>query len=267
MVADIEQKSTVLLAVLKARVRGCVSKAVASAKRAIREALRPAPIAGGLRRDAFRSREGLLAENALLRQQLLVASRKNKRPAFRGQERGLVVFLSSIMPRWTDALLLVKPDTVIRWHREGFRMLWKRKSKANRTRRSALSKETIELIQRMARENKLWGAERIRGELLKLGIRVSKRTVQKYVHARLPDPHRGQSWKTFLKNHSVWACDFLQLYDIWFRPIFAFFIMNVNTKEVVHVAVTRAPTEQWTAPSPCCRLHFVQTNMGPNCAK
>ena len=64
--------------------------------------------------------------------------------------------------------------------------------------------------------NRLWGAERIRGELLKLGIRVSKRTVQKYMPARYPDPHRGQSWKTFLKNHSVWACDFLQLYDIWF---------------------------------------------------
>jgi hypothetical protein len=67
------------------------------------------------------------------------------------------------------------------------------------------------------------------------------------MHGRPIDPHRGQSWKTFLKNHSVWACDFLQLYDIWFRPIFAFFIVNVNTKEVVRVAVTRAPTEQWTA--------------------
>jgi hypothetical protein len=100
MVADLEQISTVLLGVLKARVRACVGQAVAWAKRAVREALRPAPIAGGLLRDAFRSRDEVLAENALLRQQLLVASRKNKRPAFRGHERGLVVFLSSIMPRW-----------------------------------------------------------------------------------------------------------------------------------------------------------------------
>jgi putative transposase len=237
----------VLLAVLKARVRACVSKAVAWAKRTIREALRPAPIAAGLLCDVFRSRKELLAENTLLRQQLLVASRSKKRPAFRPHERGLLVFLSSIVSRWRDALLLVKPDTIIRWHREGFRLLWRRKSKANRTRRSALPKETIELIQRMARENRLWGAERIRGELLKLGIRVSKRTVQKYMHARLPDLHRGQSWRTFLKNHSVWGCDFLQLYDIWFRPVFAFFIVNVNTKEVVHWAVTRAPSEQWTA--------------------
>lgn len=236
-----------LFVVLKARVRTRVSKAVAWAKRAMREASRPAPIATGLLCDVFRSRDELLAENAPLRQQLLVASRKNKRPAFRGHERGLVVFLSSIVSRWRDALLLVKPDTVLRWHQEGFRLLWKRKPKANRTRRSALPKETIELIQRMARENRLWGAERMRGELLNLGIRVSKRTVQKYMHSRPIEPHRGQSWKTFLKNHCVWACDFLQLYDIWFRPIFAFFIMNVNTKEVLHVAVTRAPTEQWTA--------------------
>jgi hypothetical protein len=105
----------VLLAVLKARVRACVSNAVAWAKRAIREALRPAPVAGGLLCDVFRSRGELLAENALLRQQLLVASRSKKRPAFRPYERGLVVFLSSIMPRWRDALLLVKPDTIIRW--------------------------------------------------------------------------------------------------------------------------------------------------------
>jgi putative transposase len=108
-----------------------------------------------------------------------VASRKVRRPDFRPHERGLLVFLSSILPRWRDAVLLVKPDTVVRWHREGFRLLWKRKSKATRAHRSALPKETIELIQRMARENRLWGAERIRGELLKLGIRVSKRTVQK----------------------------------------------------------------------------------------
>jgi transposase InsO family protein len=106
----------------------------------------------------------------------------------------------------------------------------------------------IALIQRMATENRLWGAERIRGELLKLGIRVAKRTVQRYIRgARPPSPHRGQSWTTFLRNHTVWACDFLQTYDIWFRPVFAFFIVDVNARRVVHVAVTRAPTRQWTA--------------------
>ena len=98
----------------------------------------------------------------------------------------------------------------------------------------------------MARENKTWGSERIRGELLKLGIRVAKRTIQRHVLAvRLPGD--GQSWRTFLKNHVVWAVDFVQLHDVWFRSVFAFFIIDVNTKEVVHVGVTRAPNARWTA--------------------
>jgi putative transposase len=88
-----------------------------------------------------------------------------------------------------------------------------------------------------------WGAERIRGELLKLGIRVAKRTVQKYLKRDARPRPSGQRWATFLENHAhdIWACDFVQTYDIWFRPIFAFFIINVGTREVVRVAVTRAP--------------------------
>jgi len=86
-------------------------------------------------------------------------------------------------------------------------------------------------IRRMATENRLWGAERIQGELLKRGIRVAKRTVQRCIRgARPPGPRGGQSWRTFLRNHTFWACDYLQVYDIWFRPIFAFFIVDVNTK-------------------------------------
>jgi putative transposase len=83
---------------------------------------------------------------------------------------------------------------------------------------------------------------------LKLGVRVAKRTVQRYMRGARPrSPHGGQTWPTFLRNHTVWACDFLQTYDIWFRPIFAFFIVEVNAKRVVHLAVTRAPTQAWTA--------------------
>ncbi len=98
----------------------------------------------------------------------------------------------------------------------------------------------------MAMENKTWGAERIRGELLKLGIGVSKRTIQRHVRSVRP-PGDGQGWRTFLRNHTVWACDFLQVQDLWFRPLFAFFIVDVNTKEVIHVGATRAPNESWTA--------------------
>jgi transposase InsO family protein len=99
----------------------------------------------------------------------------------------------------------------------------------------------------MARENRLWGAERIRGELLKLGLKVAKRTIQRHMRAARPrSPPRGQSWHSFLRNHTVWACDFLQVYDVWFWPIFAFFIVDINTKRVVHVGVTRHPMQQWT---------------------
>ncbi len=101
----------------------------------------------------------------------------------------------------------------------------------------------------MARNNKLWGAERIRGELLKLGIRHAKTTVQKYMRAVRGGSPRGQSWRTFIRNHGdhVWACDFLQTYDVFFRPIFAFFIIEIGTRRVVHVGVTRSPTSAWTA--------------------
>jgi transposase InsO family protein len=234
--------------VLKARACAAVAKVTAWVKRTVTETLRPFPMVSEIVEDAFRSKEELVAENLLLRQQLIVASRKVKQPKFRPWERGLFVLLASRLRRWSQATLLVKPNTVLRWHREGFRLLWTRKSKAGRAPNPRLPQETIDLIVQMSKENRLWGAERIRGELLKLGIRVGKHTVQRYMYRdRSSGPRDGQSWKTFLKNHTVWACDFLQLYDIWFRPIFAFFVVDVNEKEVVDVAVTRAPTEQWTA--------------------
>ncbi|HEY5375687.1 MAG TPA: integrase core domain-containing protein, partial [Polyangiaceae bacterium] len=166
---------------------------------------------------------------------------------FRRHERTLVTLLAAALPRWRDALLLVKPETVLRWHREGFRLLWRWKSRSTPP-TPRVSPDLIELIRRMAAENRLWGAERIRGELLKLGIHVAKRTVQRHMRDRRnPTPPRGQSWHTFLHNHTVWACDFLQTYDVWFRPVFAFFIVDVNTKHVLHVGATRHPTVQWTA--------------------
>jgi transposase InsO family protein len=100
----------------------------------------------------------------------------------------------------------------------------------------------------MATENMTWGAERIRGELLNLGIHVAKRTIQRHVNkVRPPDLPHSQRWQTFLHNHVVWACDFLQTYDVWFRPIFALFVININSKRVLHVGVTRSPTAEWTA--------------------
>jgi hypothetical protein len=215
----------------------------------MRSATRPAALVGGLLRDLTRSREELLAENTALRQQLIVVARTTKKPRFAPHERGLLVLLASFMPRWRDAILVVKPDTILRWHREGFRLLWRARSRAPVRSIPRIGTETIELIRRLALENRLWGAERIRGELLKIGVRVSKRTIQKYMRrARGPRPW-GQSWSTFLRNHlhQTWACDFLQLYDIWFRPIFAFLIIELGARKVVHVAVTRSPSTGWVA--------------------
>jgi len=204
-------------------------------------------VLGGLVTDAIRSRRQLLAENAFLRQQLIVANRSVKRPSLRRHERGLLALLASIIPEWRNALLIVKPETLIRWHREGFRSFWRAKSRP-RNCEPRIGTDVVALIRRMAAKNRLWGAERIRGELLKLGIRVPKRTIQKYMRQTRPPRHRdGQTWRTFLRNHSVWACDFLQTYDVRFRPVFAFFIVDVNTKRAVHVAATRAPTATWTA--------------------
>jgi len=160
----------------------------------------------------------------------------------------LLVLLARLVRTWQQAFFIVEPDTLLRWHRELFRLYWKRKSKtASHTPKVAA--ETIALIREMATNNRLWGAERIRGELLKLGVRVCKRTIQKYMrNVRLQQP-RGQTWATFLRNHAgqIWACDFLQVTDLCFRPLFAFFVTLLKSRRVIHVGVTRSPTDAWVA--------------------
>lgn len=198
--------------------------------------------------DLTKSKSELLAENALLRQQLIILRRQVKRPVYRKTDRVLLVFLARMVRTWKQALFIIQPETLLRWHRELFRVFWKHKSKACAS-KPRLSHETITLIREMSANNRLWGAERIRGELLKLDIRVSKRTIQKYMKQNRPKRARSQSWKTFLRNHAaeVWACDFLQVTDLFFRPLFAFFIIELKSRKVMHVNVTRAPTDQWVA--------------------
>ncbi len=137
---------------------------------------------------------------------------------------------------------------MLRWHRRGFQLFWKRKSRTTSC-QPKLPLETITLIKEMAANNRLWGAERIQGELLKLHIKIAKRTIQRYMRqARPPRPH-GQTWATFLRNHAqeIWACDFLQLHDLFFRPLFAFVITELGLRRIVHVGVTRSPTDTWVA--------------------
>ncbi len=209
----------------------------------------------GAASDLVRSKSELLLENALLRQQLVVLQRQVQRPQLTNTDRTIMVLLASKLRTWKRTLLIVKPDTLLRWHRAGFQLFWKAKSHAtSRSRKPKLAVETIDLIKQLARDNRLWGAERIRGELLKLDIRVAKRTIQKYMRkAREPQPTAGkpsgQRWSTFLHNHAshIWACDFLQVYDLFFRPLFIFFIIELHTRRIVHFRVTRTPTDEWTA--------------------
>ena len=194
--------------------------------------------------DLARSKADFLAENALLRQQLIILKRQVKRPACTKRDRILLVLLARAVRSWKQMLFLVQPETLLRWHRELFRLYWKRRSKAS-SHKPRVAAETIALIREMAKENWLWGAERIRGELLKLGMHVCKRTIQKYMRNVRSSQPRGQKWATFVHNHSaqIWACDFLQVTDLCFRPLFAFFIIELTSRKVIHVGVTRSPTD------------------------
>lgn len=206
------------------------------------------PVIVGTVADIVRTKGELIAENALLRQQLVVLQRSVKRPRWTNGDRRVVVILARLISHWREVLLLIKPDTLLDWHRQLFKLVWRHKSTAP-VHKSPLPPETIDLIKRMALENRLWGAERIRGELLKVGIRVSKRTNQKYMRQAWPARPTGQTWRTFLHNHAqdIWVCDFLPVVDLFFRQHFVFFIAHLASRRIVHVAVTDTPTDLWTA--------------------
>ena len=198
--------------------------------------------------DLGRSKSELVAENALLRHQLTILQRQVKRPSITRTDRMLLVLLARLVRTWQQALLIVQPDTLLRWHRELFRLYWKHMSKAT-SRKPKVAEETIALIKEMAKNNRLWGAERIHGELLKLGLRVCKLTIQKYMKGVRTQRPLGQKWSTFLHTHAaqIWACDFLQVTDLFFRPLFAFFIIELHSRKVIHVGVTRSPSDAWVA--------------------
>ena len=144
----------------------------------------------GLIADVIRSRSDLIVENALLRQQLIVLHRQIKRPQLTNRDRKLFVLLACLSKLWKQSMHIVQPDTLLRWHRELFRVYWRRKSQGH----PKISAETIALIRKMGTENPLWGAERIRGELLKLGMEVSKRTIQKYLPKERRSSSSSQTW-------------------------------------------------------------------------
>lgn len=147
--------------------------------------------------------------------------------------------------------MIVKPDTLLSWYRQGFRLFWRHKSKVSLP-QPRVPEPVIALIHTMALNNCLWGSKRIRDELRKLGYRLTRRTVVKYMRQVRPAPPPGkpsQTWGCFLQNHAwdIWACDFLQTYNLWFRTRFVFFIIELGSRRVVHFAVTAHPTDAWVA--------------------
>ncbi len=198
--------------------------------------------------DLLRSKPELLLENALLRQQLVILQRHVKHPRFTRRDRLFLLLFASRLGSWKQALVILKPDTLLRWHRQGFRLFWRVKSRA-RSGRPPLSPDLVNLIQQMAAENPFGGAERIRGELLKLGIRIAKDTIHTYLRRVRRSRSPSQNWNTFLKNHTqdVWACDFLPVIDLFFRTAYLFFIVALDSRRVVHFGVTRHPTDGWVA--------------------
>ena len=224
-----------------------VSSAARQLLRRLTEPARPNLVTGTLA-DLPRSRTKLLAENALLRQQLIVLRRTTKTPRLTWRERLSLVFLARWVPNWKQVLQIIQPDTLLRWHREGFRLFWKLKSRRPvQTQPQRLAPETIALIEQIARENRLWGTERIRGELLKLNIKVAKRTIQKYIQAARSKSPSGQSWSTFPQTHAkdIWACDFVPVVTLFFKTLHAFVIVHHESRRVVHVGVTVHPTDEW----------------------
>lgn len=193
----------------------------------------------------LRTRRDLAFENLLLRQQLAVLKKNSGRPKVSPADRSFWVLVSRLWPWWRDALHIVKPETVVRWHREGFRRHWARKCRKRG--RPPINPQIRDLIRRMCEANPLWGAPRIHGELLKLGIDVSEAVVSKYM-IRNPKPP-SQTWRTFLENHSknIIATDFFTVPTATFRVLFVLVILSHDRREILHTNVTEFPTAQWTA--------------------
>ena len=197
--------------------------------------------------DLLRSRVALEAEILVLRQQINVLRRaRPKRPPFISIDRLILGGVCRLFPKMYDALAIVRPDTVIRWHRAGFRSYWRWKSR-RRCGRPTVPLEIRRLIREMSIANPLWGAPRIHGELLKLGIEIGQTSVAKYMARRRGPPSQG--WKTFLRNHAdgIAAMDLFVVPTISFRLLYGLLIMGHGRRQILWFGVTAHPTAEWIA--------------------
>ena len=194
----------------------------------------------------FRSRSDTALEILALRQQVAVLKRKRPRPKLNGLDRLFWTALRRCWSRWLDVLVIVKPETVIGWHRAGFRLYWRWRSRSRRG-RPTITEEIHGLIRRLAEENRDWGAPKIHGELQKLGFVVSERSVARYLQRirRRGDP--GKRWLAFLQNHreGIAAFDFFTVPTVTFRLLYCFFVIEHGRRRILRCNVTGHPSAEW----------------------
>jgi putative transposase len=204
----------------------------------------------GLRFLCLRPSPALAAEKLFLCNQLAPYQERHVKPQRPADATRLVLVWLARCFDWRQALVVVQPTTFISWHRQGFRLFWRWKSAPGHP---PIPPDLQALIRRMACENATWGEERIANELLlKLGLRVSPRTVRKYMPKRFDrGPNHGipsQRWATFVRNHAqaIVACDFCTVVTATFRLLYVFVLMEHATRRILHCHVTMHPTAQWT---------------------
>ena len=199
-------------------------------------------------RSLIRSRMDLQLENLALRHQIGVLRRSaKKRPLLTSTDRLLWVYLSRLWRDWRSALVIVQPETVVAWHRKGFRLFWTWKVRRGQAGRPAIARETRDLIRKMSRDNPTWGAPRIHGELLKLGIDIGESSVTKYMLRSRKPP--SQTWRTFLDNHvsQLVSVDFFTVPTIRFQVLYVFVVLAHDRRRILHFNVTAHPTAEWAA--------------------
>ena len=218
-------------------------------------------------RALFVPRHKLALETAALRQQLAVLKRKQPRPKLHGLDRLFWIALRQLWSGWAEALIIVKPETVVSWHRAGFRLFWRLRSRSRRPGRPQVSEEIRQLIRRMKADNPTWGAPRIHGELLQLGFEISEPTVSRYLQRlkRHCDADKAKRWLAFLSNHRevIAAFDFFTVPTITFRVLYCFFVIEYDRRRILHFNATAHPTSDWVVqqlrealPLPC-RYQYV----------
>jgi putative transposase len=195
----------------------------------------------------FKSTSQVRLENIFLRKQLEILARTSTRPRLRSSDRFFFSTMTSVFGSWKETLLVIKPETVIWWHRRSLRLFWKWKSRSGAG-SPKIPQEQIDLIKQMANDNPLWGAPRIHGELLKLGIDISESTVLRHMLKKAPRTTR-QRWKTFLKNHSsqIVSVDFFVVPTITFKLLYVLVFLSHDRRQIIHFNVTAHPTAQWCA--------------------